>query len=88
MTTTEDANKPLVIADGKLAEQWDVIQYEADQTQSRNGAPMFGDTLARTQSAATTSSGKHRSPVTATQPLLRPYRMVSTSSPAEPSWPR
>jgi len=58
MTTTEDANKPLVIADGKLAEQWDVIQDEADQTQSRNGVPMFGDTLPRTQSAATASSGK------------------------------
>ena len=25
MTTTEDANKPLVIADGKLAEHWDVV---------------------------------------------------------------
>ncbi len=34
MTTTEDANKPLVIADGKLAENCDVIQDEADQTQS------------------------------------------------------
>jgi hypothetical protein len=48
MTTTEDANKPLVIADGKLAEQWDVIQDEADQTQSRNGVSMFGDILPRT----------------------------------------
>jgi hypothetical protein len=33
------------IADGKLAEQWDVIQDEADRTQSRSGLPMFGDTL-------------------------------------------
>ncbi len=48
MTTTEDANKPLVIADGKLAEHWDVIQDEADQTQSRNGVSMFGDILPRT----------------------------------------
>ena len=48
MTTTEDANKPLVIADGKLAEHWDVIQDEADQAHSRNGVPMFGDTLPRT----------------------------------------
>jgi acetyl esterase/lipase len=31
------------IADGKLAEHWDVIQDEADETQSRSGLPMFGD---------------------------------------------
>ncbi len=31
------------IADGKLAEHWDVIQDEVDQTQSRSGLPMFGD---------------------------------------------
>ena len=48
MTTTEDANKPLVIADGKLAERWDVIQDEADQTHSRNGVSMFGDIMPRT----------------------------------------
>ena len=48
MTTTEDANKPLVIADGKLAEHWDVIQDEADQTHSRNGVSMFGDIMPRT----------------------------------------
>lgn len=33
------------IADGRLAEHWDVIQDEADQTQSRSGLPMFGDTF-------------------------------------------
>jgi hypothetical protein len=33
------------IADGKLAEQWDVIQDEADRTQPRSGLPMLGDTL-------------------------------------------
>jgi acetyl esterase/lipase len=33
----------LRIADGKLAEHWDVIQDEADRTQSRSGLPMFGD---------------------------------------------
>jgi epsilon-lactone hydrolase len=31
------------IADGKLAEHWDVIQDEADETQSVSGLPMFGD---------------------------------------------
>jgi hypothetical protein len=58
MTTTEDANMPFVTADVKLAEHRDVIQDKADQTQSRNGVPMFGDSLPRTQSAATTSAGK------------------------------
>ena len=33
------------IADGKLAEHWDVIQDEVDETQSRSGLPMFGDTF-------------------------------------------
>jgi monoterpene epsilon-lactone hydrolase len=33
------------IADGKLAEHWDVIQDEAHQTQSVSGLPMFGDTF-------------------------------------------
>lgn len=31
------------VADGKLAEHWDVIQDEADHTQSVSGLPMFGD---------------------------------------------
>jgi acetyl esterase/lipase/predicted SnoaL-like aldol condensation-catalyzing enzyme len=31
------------IADGKLAEHWDVIQDEAHQAQSVSGLPMFGD---------------------------------------------
>jgi epsilon-lactone hydrolase len=31
------------IADGKLAEHWDVIQDEADEAQSLSGLPMFGD---------------------------------------------
>ena len=35
----------LRIADGKLAEHWDVIQDEVDETQSRSGLPMFGDTF-------------------------------------------
>jgi predicted SnoaL-like aldol condensation-catalyzing enzyme len=43
MTTTEDANKPLVIADDKLAEHWDVIQDEATREQSHSGLSMFGD---------------------------------------------
>jgi predicted SnoaL-like aldol condensation-catalyzing enzyme len=30
------------IADGVLAEHWDVIQYEATQEQSKSGLPMFG----------------------------------------------
>jgi acetyl esterase/lipase len=33
------------IADGKLAERWDVIQDEAHQTQSVSGLPMFGETF-------------------------------------------
>jgi epsilon-lactone hydrolase len=37
------------IADGKLAEHWDVIQDEADQTQSLSGLPMFGDTFPTTR---------------------------------------
>jgi epsilon-lactone hydrolase len=31
------------ISDGRLAEHWDMIQDEADQTQSLSGVPMFGD---------------------------------------------
>ncbi len=31
------------IADGVLAEHWDVIQDEATQEQSKSGLPMFGD---------------------------------------------
>ena len=30
------------IADGVLAEHWDVIQDEATQQQSKSGLPMFG----------------------------------------------
>jgi acetyl esterase/lipase/predicted SnoaL-like aldol condensation-catalyzing enzyme len=40
------------IADGKLAEHWDVIQDEADETQSRSGLPMFGDTFPTARPAA------------------------------------
>ena len=36
------------IADGKLAEHWDVIQDEAHQTQSVSGLPMFGETFPAT----------------------------------------
>ena len=31
------------IADGKLAEHWDVLQDESTQSQSVSGLPMFGD---------------------------------------------
>ncbi|SOE95201.1 Predicted SnoaL-like aldol condensation-catalyzing enzyme [Burkholderia sp. D7] len=31
------------IANGRLAEHWDVIQDEATQAESRSGLPMFGD---------------------------------------------
>jgi len=31
------------IANGRLAEHWDVIQDEATQVESRSGLPMFGD---------------------------------------------
>jgi monoterpene epsilon-lactone hydrolase len=43
------------IADGKLAEHWDVIQDEADRTQSRSGLPMFGDVFPVTQPPAPAS---------------------------------
>jgi epsilon-lactone hydrolase len=31
------------VAEGRLAEHWDVIQDEVEQTQSQSGLPMFGD---------------------------------------------
>ncbi|MGC2677432.1 MAG: nuclear transport factor 2 family protein, partial [Mycobacterium sp.] len=39
------------IADGKLAEHWDVIQDEVDETQSASGLPMFGDAFPAVQRA-------------------------------------
>jgi hypothetical protein len=33
------------IADGVLAEHWDVVQDEATESQSRSGQPMYGDTF-------------------------------------------
>jgi predicted SnoaL-like aldol condensation-catalyzing enzyme len=33
------------IADGVLAEHWDVLQDEATREESRSGLPMFGDKL-------------------------------------------
>ena len=33
------------IADGVLAEHWDVIQDEATRESSKSGLPMFGDTF-------------------------------------------
>ena len=33
------------VADGMLAEHWDVIQDEATRSQSQSGLPMFGDTF-------------------------------------------
>ena len=47
------------IADSKLAEHWDVIQDEADQTQSRSGQPMFGDTFPPTRPPAPASQLLH-----------------------------
>lgn len=49
------------VADGKLAEHWDVIQDEADQTQSRSGLPMFGDTFPATPPPATVERPKRAS---------------------------
>jgi epsilon-lactone hydrolase len=43
------------VADGKLAEHWDVIQDEADQTQSVSGLPMFGNTFPTEQPPAPAS---------------------------------
>jgi predicted SnoaL-like aldol condensation-catalyzing enzyme len=34
------------IADGVLAEHWDVIQDEATRAESKSGLPMFGDSFA------------------------------------------
>jgi acetyl esterase/lipase len=39
------------LADGKLAEHWDVIQDEVDETQSVSGLPMFGDAFPAVQPA-------------------------------------
>ena len=33
------------MADGRLAEHWDVIQDEATKEQSKSGRPMFGDSF-------------------------------------------
>ncbi|HUE32924.1 MAG TPA: alpha/beta hydrolase fold domain-containing protein [Mycobacterium sp.] len=44
------------IADGRLAEHWDVIQDEADQTQSVSGLPMFGDAFPAARPPAPPSS--------------------------------
>jgi epsilon-lactone hydrolase len=44
------------IADGKLAEHWDVIQDEVDRTQSTSGLPMFGDTFPAVQPTAPATS--------------------------------
>jgi monoterpene epsilon-lactone hydrolase len=44
------------LADGKLAEHWDVIQDEVDETQSASGLPMFGDTFPAAQPAAPATS--------------------------------
>jgi predicted SnoaL-like aldol condensation-catalyzing enzyme len=34
------------IADGRLAEHWDVLQDEASRAESKSGLPMFGDRFA------------------------------------------
>jgi epsilon-lactone hydrolase len=44
------------LADGKLAEHWDVIQDEVDETQSVSGLPMFGDAFPAAQPAAPATS--------------------------------
>ena len=40
------------VADGKLAEHWDVIQDEVAETESQSGLPMFGDTFPAAPSPA------------------------------------
>jgi len=37
----------LRIADGVLAEHWDVLQDEATEAESKSGLPMFGNSFAR-----------------------------------------
>src|SRR5882757_268098 len=44
------------IAEGKLAEHWDVIQDEVDRTQSASGLPMFGDAFPAAEPAAPATS--------------------------------
>ena len=34
------------IEDGRIAEQWEVVQDEASQSDSKSGYPMFGDKFA------------------------------------------
>jgi len=43
------------IADGKLAEHWDVIQDEVSRDESQSGLPMFGDTFPPPRSPAPAS---------------------------------
>ena len=35
------------VADGALAEHWDVLQDEATEAESQSGLPMFGDQISR-----------------------------------------
>lgn len=44
------------VADGRLAEHWDVIQDEADRTESVSGLPMFGNTFPDAQPTARTAA--------------------------------
>jgi acetyl esterase/lipase len=43
------------VADGKLAEHWDMIQDEAGENESRSGLPMFGDVFPATRPPAPAS---------------------------------
>jgi predicted SnoaL-like aldol condensation-catalyzing enzyme len=40
------------VADGMLAEHWDIIQDEVTRSQSRSGLPMFGDAFPAEVAAA------------------------------------
>jgi predicted SnoaL-like aldol condensation-catalyzing enzyme len=46
----------LRVADGVLAEHWDVIQDEATKEQSKSGLPMFGDKFPEQSRSQSTNS--------------------------------
>src|SRR6185312_2630823 len=48
------------VADGMLAEHWDVLQDEATRSQSQSGLPMFGDTFPAEASAPASDTDMQR----------------------------
>src|ERR1700761_2814385 len=67
------------LAEGQLAEHWDVIQDEVDETQSVSGLPMFGDAFPAVQPA--TSAGID--PPAEPSLLLRAFTRYLRNRPAD-----